>query len=108
MAICIGDLNSNTCWDVWDRWWSHSDVVKELKDLGLGSVYHVTRSEDQGKELTPTFFMNRKLNKPYHIDYAFISQLLLQGASVDVGHPEKWLEYSDHMPLIVQIQVGHS
>lgn len=101
LAICIGDLNSNVCWDVWDRWWNHSDVLKELKALGLESIYHHSKSEVQGKESLPTFFMHRHLERPYHIDYAFLSQALLSGTVAEVGHPSKWLEFSDHMPLIV-------
>lgn len=104
-TILIGDLNSNTRWDVWDRWWNHSDVLKQLQDLGLESLYHFNRSEVQGQELTPTFFMNRRITKPYHIDYAFLSSNILQSASLQIGEPDIWLEHSDHMPLIVKL--GH-
>ncbi|MBP6075651.1 MAG: endonuclease/exonuclease/phosphatase family protein [Nitrosomonas sp.] len=44
-SALIGDLNSNTCWDVWDRWWNHSDVVRQLQEIGLESLYHHERGE---------------------------------------------------------------
>ncbi len=102
-AIVIGDLNSNACWDVWDRWWNHSDVVKELADIGLHSLYHAQTGLDQGSETQPTFFLHRKLEKPYHIDYAFLSEMLKESAQLSIGATELWIEYSDHMPLIVDI-----
>ena len=102
-AIVIGDLNSNACWDVWDRWWNHSDVVKELELLGIHSLYHTEAGETQGVESQPTFFLNRKLEKPYHIDYAFLSEMLMPGAHLTIGDAEHWLEHSDHLPLIVDI-----
>lgn len=102
-SILIGDFNSNSCWDVWDRWWNHSDVVRHLSLIGLESAYHVLRNEVQGGEQEPTFFMYRKPNKPYHIDYAFISNSLLDGASCEVGRPDDWLAASDHMPVLVEI-----
>lgn len=107
-SALIGDLNSNTCWDVWDRWWNHSDVVRQLQEIGLESLYHHERGEAQGKEDTPTFFMYRHPDKPYHIDYAFLSETLLEGASLEVGAPSHWLEHSDHMPLIVHIMANTS
>ncbi len=102
-SALIGDLNSNVRWDAWDRWWNHSDVVRELQALGMESMYHHIRGEDQGKETLPTFFMQRKREKPYHIDYAFVSSDLLDGSSIEVGRPDQWLEFSDHMSLVIQL-----
>ena len=102
-AVVIGDLNSNACWDVWDRWWNHSDVVRELEYLGLYSLYHAQTGEAQGAEAQPTFFLHRMREKPYHIDYAFLSEMLQIGARISIGATEHWLEHSDHLPLVVDI-----
>jgi exonuclease III len=102
-AVVIGDFNSNICWDAWDRWWNHSDVVRELEELGIYSLYHAVNGEAQGSESSPTFYMYRKREKPYHIDYAFLSKMYLSSASLEVGNPNIWLEHSDHMPLFMQI-----
>lgn len=102
-AFVIGDFNSNVCWDAWDRWWNHSDVVRELEEMEIYSLYHAVRSEAQGSESDPTFYMYRKLEKPYHIDYVFLPKKYLSSASLEVGNPSLWLEHSDHMPLFVQI-----
>lgn len=101
-AMMVGDLNSNARWDVWDRWWNHSDVVRELAAIGLQSAYHAHHGEAQGAEAAPTFYMQRKLAKPYHIDYAFTGpQWVVK--NVVVGSPELWLQYSDHMPVVVDL-----
>ena len=102
-AMLCGDLNSNTCWDVWDRWWNHSDVVKELKQVGIESLYHLQIGEQQGKESQPTFCMYRKEDRTYHIDYAFLSKDLISSAELSIGKSEDWLEFSDHMPVIFTI-----
>jgi exonuclease III len=105
-SIVLGDFNSNTCWDEWDRWWNHSDVVRNLSEIGLESVYHLRNHEPQGKETQPTFFMNRKTDKPYHIDYAFASADIVQASVISIGRAEDWLEFSDHMPIIVDLSAG--
>ncbi|MDD2833075.1 MAG: endonuclease/exonuclease/phosphatase family protein [Methylotenera sp.] len=102
-AILCGDFNSNACWDKWDRWWNHSDVVKDLAKLNIYSAYHLLNKIEQGQENTPTFYMNRNLAKPYHIDYAFASSTLLTFANLNIGEPDEWLSLSDHMPLIFDI-----
>jgi len=66
-SIIIGDFNSNSIWDEWDRWWNHSDVVRELSEINVYSVYHHYTEELQGKETKPTFYMNRNIQRPYHI-----------------------------------------
>lgn len=102
-SMVLGDFNSNVRWDEWDRWWNHTDVVRELSALGLESIYHHCNSEAQGKETQPTFFMNRNRARPYHIDYAFASEELIKSSAICIGNPEQWLQFSDHLPIILDI-----
>ncbi len=105
-SIIAGDFNSNAIWDEWDRWWNHSDVVKELKEIGIESLYHLKAQEVQGKELQPTFFLQKKLRKPYHIDYIFTpTEYAAKCNYFEVETPEKWLNFSDHVPLICNIEI---
>jgi endonuclease/exonuclease/phosphatase family metal-dependent hydrolase len=100
-CIITGDFNSNSIWDKPRRTWNHSNVVNELRELKIESFYHLDKKEEQGQETTPTLYLQRNLNKPYHIDYIFGSDSFSKRLkSVTVGQPEKWLEISDHMPVI--------
>lgn len=101
--ILLGDFNSNTIWDRPDRWWNHSDVVNELTKIGLRSLYHVQNNEAHGCESIPTFYLHKKLNKAYHIDYAFLSKHY-HGSEIQIGESSDWLSYSDHMPLFLKIR----
>ncbi|MCB9173823.1 MAG: endonuclease/exonuclease/phosphatase family protein [Flavobacteriales bacterium] len=102
--IIAGDFNSNTIWDQWDRWWNHSDVVNNLKKQKILSVYHKFNNEEQGKELQPTFYLQRKSEKPYHIDFIFCSEpILKQVTNFEIGEFDKWIEISDHLPLLMEI-----
>ncbi len=104
-AVIAGDFNSNACWDEWDRWWNHSDVVRELSEIGIESFYHRYFGEAQGEETRPTLYHLRRREKAYHVDYIFGSIGLISNDSlaVSVGLVDEWLEHSDHMPLIAQI-----
>jgi exonuclease III len=103
--LIAGDLNSNVIWDKWDRWWNHSDVLKIFETKGIQSLYHKYNCEEQGKELTPTFYLQRKMDKPYHIDYFFGSQNFQSNFELLVADFEQWLGVSDHMPVILNRQV---
>ena len=104
-ALIVGDFNSNVIWDEWDRWWNHSDVVNELKELGIESLYHKYTGELQGEEITPTLYFQRKIERPYHIDYFFGSQKFSKKIiKVEVGKVNSWLEVSDHMPILCEFK----
>lgn len=102
--IIAGDFNSNVIWDKWDRWWNHSDCTNELHEQGIISAYHELNNEQQGKESNPTFFLQRNINKPYHIDYFYLSKSFLTPESnIFIGEQSKWLEISDHLPLTLEL-----
>ena len=102
-TIIAGDFNSNVIWDRKDRWWNHSDVVRELGEIGIVSLYHEQTKEPQGKESRPTLYFRKSLNRPYHIDYIFLSKDLLPRSNIDIGEHNKWLAVSDHMPVIAHV-----
>lgn len=104
-CLILGDFNSNQIWDKWDRWWNYSDVVNGLKEIEVESFYHKFYDEEQGKESRPTFFLQRKIEKSYHIDYIFGSKSFsTKLKSISVGNVEQWLELSDHLPMICEFQ----
>ena len=103
--IIAGDLNSNVIWDQWDRWWNHSDVIKELAEVNITSLYHKYFKEQQGKETKPTFFLQRNISKAYHIDYCFSSKELAENLkNVDVQDFTNWSHLSDHVPVIITLK----
>lgn len=105
-TIIAGDFNSNAIWDQWDRWWNHSDVVNELKKFGIESLYHKFQNEQQGKETNPTLYFQRKLERPYHIDYVFGAQEFSKNLKkIEIGHRDKWIRFSDHMPVLCEIDL---
>lgn len=99
----IGDFNSNKIWDYKKHiLGSHSSVVKQLEDKGIFSTNHLHHKQKQGAEEHPTFYMYRHKDKPYHIDYCFVSSdMLAKLQSVGTGEYDYLIKYSDHVPLIV-------
>lgn len=102
-TILVGDFNSNQIWDVKERLGNHSDVVEILRKNKIHSLYHSQKGISHGKEEEYTFFMYRKIEKPYHIDYCFASEDFFDnGINLRLGEPTEWLEFSDHIPLIIE------
>lgn len=100
-SVIVGDFNSNVIWDQWDRWWNHSDVLKEFQELSLESLYHHYFKESQGKETQPTLHFRKSLERSYHIDYVFASNSFISELKrVEIGKQMDWIYASDHMPLI--------
>ena len=104
-SLILGDFNSNVFWDKSRRWWNHSDVVRELSEIGIESLYHQHWNEEQGKESKPTFFLQKKSEKPYHIDYVFGSMDFQNRLKkMEVGNVNQWIKISDHMPIICEFE----
>ena len=100
-TVLAGDFNSNTIWDRPRREGNHSTVVDLLLKKGIHSVYHKYFKMTQGKEKHPTLFLYKKKDKPYHIDYCFVSEDFAEKLqSVEVGRHRFWTRYSDHVPVI--------
>ncbi|WP_018108896.1 endonuclease/exonuclease/phosphatase family protein [Bacteroides propionicifaciens] len=99
--LITGDFNSNTIWDQKRVTGNHSDVVKLLAKENFLSIYHHQNKEKQGCETLFTFFKGRDILKGYHIDYSFISKQLLTSTRLKETDTIEWLNYSDHIPLIM-------
>ena len=104
-TLICGDFNSNRIWDKPNRQWNHSEGVRELEQLGLTSLYHLSTNELAGEESQPTFYLYRHLNRPFHIDYIFASAQHLPNGwkRMEVGRSADWLKLSDHMPIVVDL-----
>lgn len=104
-ALIAGDFNSNTIWDEWDRWWNHSDVVNELMELEIESIYHKLTGEQQGKESKATLYFQKNLSRKYHIDYIFGARKFIEKIkNFEIGQVNKWIKYSDHMPIFCEFE----
>ena len=105
-AILVGDFNSNKIWDNKHRERNHSKVVEMLANKQIYSIYHKHFNQEQGIENQPTFYLQRNKNKPYHIDYCFASaDILGKLQNLEIGTYEKWITYSDHLPLIINFDL---
>ncbi len=59
--------------------------------------------KEQGKEMHPTLYMYRHQDKPYHLDYCFVSADFAKNLKlVEIGDYEYWSKLSDHVPVIVE------
>lgn len=103
-TMIAGDFNSNAIWDRKSRHWNHTDVVNELMEMKMESLYHKFTKEAHGKEKQPTFYLHRNLSKPYHIDYCFASASFYDRLKrVKVGSYKEWKHLSDHAPLFITL-----
>ena len=76
-------------------------VVEKLSECNLVDVYHNLNDEKEGEESQPTFYMYRHLDKPLHLDHIFASAGRVK--ELKIGDEERWLEESDHLPMIFEI-----
>lgn len=105
-VILAGDFNSSSIWDKPNRVYNHTNLVNFLKNKNIQSTYHNFYHQEQGKENDSTLFMHRKIDRPYHIDFCFASNNLINKIkNVEIGKYENWIKYSDHLPLTVTFEI---
>ena len=59
ILIC-GDFNSNAIWHDRECWWNHLDVIRQLEEMDIISLYHEFFEEEQGRDSQPTLYFRRK------------------------------------------------
>ncbi len=101
-VIITGDLNSNLIWERTGVDKNHQDVLDQLSDKNIYSSYHRFFKEEQGKETQGTYFHYHKENRPFHIDFCFLSEnILTRLVNVEIGKFKDWIHLSDHVPMII-------
>ena len=106
-TVVVGDFNWNVVWDESPKSplrGDFSDTVGILNDCGLRSGYHAVTDSEFGDEDTPTFYMHKKQDRPYHIDYIFAPDRTAGStAEIVVGKYDDWIDASDHMPVMMTV-----
>lgn len=107
-SMIVGDWNSNPKLDEKYKVKNgHMAVAEMLRGWGLQSAYHMNHGMSPGEEAHPTLFFRREKERPFHIDYCFVSGELARAVrSVSIGTHDDWISSSDHMPLIVDIDTN--
>jgi hypothetical protein len=101
-TVILGDFNSTASF----RPARMADLLERLEPLGLRSAYHEYLREDFGTESRPTYYHRGRRSEPFHLDYCFVPATWVPHITrVEVGTHEDWGEFSDHMPLIVDVDV---
>ncbi len=105
-TVFVGDFNSNQIFDHRYRPCNHSTVVERLVQDGIVSLYHEYFHEPHGQESQPTFYLTKKVTRPFHLDYCFAPIHWSQRVSrLWVGDFSEWRSWSDHCPLFVEIDL---
>ncbi|MEH7502298.1 hypothetical protein V7152_09780 [Neobacillus drentensis] len=78
-------------------------ITDMLDSYSIKSCYHHFNKEKFGLESKPTYFHNRKSNMPFHLDYCFVSEDVVDRVTLFyIADGEEWIEASDHFPLVLE------
>ncbi|MGV0734466.1 hypothetical protein [Mycolicibacter sinensis] len=104
LTVISGDFNNSVYWDKPGGTVRFGDFMDQLQSDGLVSAYHHRHGCIPGAEAHPTLWWTRNVDKPYHVDYTFVSP----AAAIDTvttGTHTEWLAYSDHPPMAIDLRV---
>lgn len=98
-TVLIGDFNTSG-----GRPWK--ELIELTDSFGLVSAYHAFFKEEPGTESRPTHFHRGGSASTSHVDYCFIPRDWAEKElRVQVGEHHDWQEVSDHVPLIVDVDI---
>ena len=103
-VVLVGDFNSG---DTSKK--RSPEHLKVIEKLSNHNIFNCTKlpgvSYKNDLEMFPTFYHNYDLNKGYVDDYCFISnnRKQINLGHFRIGNSEKWLKYSDHCPLLIDL-----
>jgi endonuclease/exonuclease/phosphatase family metal-dependent hydrolase len=81
-------------------------VVEQLAQDGIVSLYHEYFHESHGQESQPTFYLTKRVTRPFHLDYCFApTQWSQRVTRLAVGDFTEWRPWSDHCPLFVELDL---
>ena len=102
-AMILGDFNMNASY----KGDGMRTLLERLIPLGFVSAYHQYFNEEFGHETRPTHYHLGHQQKTFHLDYCFLSRELVERLRhVTVGTYEDWKGISDHVPLIVDLDIA--
>ena len=102
-TVMLGDFNANSSF----RGKNWSQLIELTDAFGMVSAYHYFFNEAPGKEKQPTHFHQGRRDRPFHLDYCFVpSDWASRITSVHVGSFSEWCASSDHVPLVVDLDVN--
>jgi len=102
LSILIGDYNTPNIEKPVEK--TGFMVVEEFKKLEVFSAYHEYFKKGYGEHNHYTFYQHKKTEFKHMLDYCFASKSIIERISnVEIGKYEDWIEFSDHCPLIVDV-----
>jgi hypothetical protein len=102
-SVLMGDFNSSTVFDRKHRANTHSALVERLAADAFVSLYHHRSGDAHGRERRPTWYLYRREEFVYHLDYCFVPQAWLPRlAAFRLGSRAHYSRYSDHCPLFAR------
>ena len=102
-SILTGDYNTPNIEEPVEK--SGFNVVESFRKLEVFSAYHEYFKKGYGEHSHNTFYQHRKTDVKHMLDYCFASKAIIEKITkVEIGKYEDWIEFSDHFPLIIDIE----
>ncbi|WP_409304067.1 hypothetical protein [Peribacillus sp. SCS-155] len=85
----------------------YTKMMEIFENYGLKSCYHSISREEYGSESQATYYHYGKSDKPFHLDYCFVSQDILPRMNqFYIGTAKEFLPFSDHVPLVFEFTLS--